>query len=263
MAGWSYAVIDAAGHVGQHLSLAIQPTTGWPHIAYYDLSQQDLKLAFPVAANGDCGPGTTWSCNSLDFVNNDDFGRWPSIAFNEAGQWGIAYLANFQASTAYRGIPASSASELFWTNIEESGGLNSLVFSEEGVAEVAFGTIISESLKLRYATYVGTSGNCGAGKWKCLTVDELTADNFATGLSIAALDAIAPKTLIAYRGDGGGLEIAAHPALIGTANCGVVALIPTWWCFVIDSNVSLGAVSLATLGGTNSISLTWTGVRRL
>ncbi len=110
---WEISVIDSTNNVGLTPSLALQPTTGKPYISHYDGSAGDLKLAFPVTAGGDCGPGNTWSCNSLYFQNIDTFGLFSSIAFNSLGQWGIVYSAGFLGN-GFRGIPAVGSSEVFW-----------------------------------------------------------------------------------------------------------------------------------------------------
>ena len=100
---WQINIIDSAGDVGFTTSLALQPGTDKPYISYYDSTNGDLKLAFPVSGGGDCGPGNTWSCNSLAFQNMTDFGVENSIDFNSLGQWGIAYSNFTDGNNAFRG----------------------------------------------------------------------------------------------------------------------------------------------------------------
>ncbi|HNB54592.1 MAG TPA: hypothetical protein PK530_21775, partial [Anaerolineales bacterium] len=123
---WQIDVIDSANFVGQFPSLALHPETEAPYISYYDSSTTDLKLAFPVPSGGDCGPENSWSCNSLAFQNNLDYGGFSSLVFNSLGQWGIAYSNFSNGVNAFRGIPAPGGTELFWSDIEIPGNTSSL-----------------------------------------------------------------------------------------------------------------------------------------
>jgi hypothetical protein len=240
--GWSIHVIDSIGGGAGDLSLAVHPLTGQPHIAYYSVTETDLKLAFP-AAGGDCGPGNTWSCNSLAFPNKLDFGTWPSLAFFPAGQWGIAYYSGSELKNGYRGLPAQGASEQFWTDIDDSAGLNSLVINDDGQAEVAFAGIVSDTLVLRHARYVGAAGNCGDNnRWQCQTVAALSADDFTTALAMDALDSSSLERVLVFRGLGGVLRMAFQPAF-GGANCGTLPVF-TWHCELIDDSVDVVSVAL-------------------
>src|SRR5207253_4586774 len=66
--------IDAAGDVGQFASLAINPLTNRPSVAYYDATNGDLKLA-TLGKSG-------WSTSSI--ATAGDVGKVSSLKFNRA-----------------------------------------------------------------------------------------------------------------------------------------------------------------------------------
>ncbi|HRQ40895.1 MAG TPA: hypothetical protein PLD25_23520 [Chloroflexota bacterium] len=170
-------MIDSTNNVGLTPSLALHPTTGNPYISHYDQSAGDLKLAFPVTIGGDCGPGNTWSCNSLYFQNIDEFGLYSSIAFNSLGQWGIVYSAGFFGN-GFRGIPAVGSSEIFWDEIEPLDFVtsNSLAQYSNGTSVVSYTSKagLGEPTYLRLAEYTGSGGNCGNSWWLCQTITEIS-----------------------------------------------------------------------------------------
>jgi hypothetical protein len=76
-------VLDTVNDVGVGTATAIDPTTGFPHVAYYDATDGDLRLY--RCANAICDAG---SSVVIDGVG--DRGRNPSIAFVNNVLW-IAY----------------------------------------------------------------------------------------------------------------------------------------------------------------------------
>jgi hypothetical protein len=55
---WSLETIASitGGDVGQHCSIAFNEVSGKPYISYYDETNQDLRLIYPHATSGNCGP---------------------------------------------------------------------------------------------------------------------------------------------------------------------------------------------------------------
>lgn len=76
-------VLDTAGDVGAGTATAIDPATGFPHVAYYDAGNGDLRLYRCASATCDSGSSVL-----VDGVG--DRGRNPSIAFVNNLLW-IAY----------------------------------------------------------------------------------------------------------------------------------------------------------------------------
>lgn len=244
---WEISVIDSTNNVGLTPSLALQPTTGKPYVSYYDGTAGDLKLAFPVTAGGDCGPGNTWSCNSLYYQNTDVFALYSSIAFNSLGQWGIVYSAGFFGN-GFRGIPAVGSSEIFWDKIESLDLVtgNSLAQHTSGASVVTYAAKagLGEPTYLRLAEYTGSGGNCGDSWWSCLTLTEISG----IGISDTALLISQNAPQIFYREVNERLAFAS-PSVPGFGNCGPGN--NTWYCLVLDNTtVTDGMISVARDGVT-------------
>lgn len=160
--------------------MALSPTTGTPHISYYDNTKGDLKLAFPTTASGDCGPSQNWSCNTIAFQNTTDYGLQSALDFTESGTWGIAYINSTANQPEFRGIPSPGAQEIFWNPIELAGAaisvLPSLRYGQSNVAHVSYGLIDLNQGKgyIKYAKAVGLGGNCGGGQWQCDNVVQVS-----------------------------------------------------------------------------------------
>jgi hypothetical protein len=137
--GWATTTVDSTGLTGSYPSIAIDPDTGFPAIAYYDLTATALRYAAwdgdtwnrtTVDATGDVGEslslafdpadgnpaiayydatngnlklawhnGSIWQTQSVDAVGN--VGVSPSLAFNDYGS-GFASIAYFDT-----GFPGS------------------------------------------------------------------------------------------------------------------------------------------------------------
>jgi hypothetical protein len=80
--GWVTTTVDSTGSTAYYPSIAIDPDTGFPAIAYWDASSIDLRYA---AWNGD-----TWILTTVDSIGT--VGAFPSLAFDPAdGNPAIAY----------------------------------------------------------------------------------------------------------------------------------------------------------------------------
>ena len=95
---WQIHTLDGVGDVGMFISMAVQPGTNTPHIAYYSV-EQGLKLAARTG-NGNCGPQNQWTCTLLapHFGSGAWVGRYPSLAFNTKGEYGVVYQRLFSSS---------------------------------------------------------------------------------------------------------------------------------------------------------------------
>lgn len=236
---WQIEVIDYTGDVGYMPSLALEPTTEDPYISYYDNTQGDLKLAFPVGEGGDCGPSDRWSCNSLSFQNITDFGLYSSLAFNSAGDWGIAYQNVETGINEFRGLPATGGQELFFEPIENSAAvltlMNNMRYAQNGVSHISYGLldINQGDTFIKHAEYVGQFGNCGDGQWECETVVETTANGWGIYNSLVMLNNL---PYIFYRDLTQHLSIAVRSYL---GNCG---LANDWSCFDLDPSINVNGL---------------------
>ena len=93
---WSLETIASitGGDVGQYNSIAFSEASGKPYISYYDETNRDLRLIYPHATAGNCGPNNEWYCEAPDTVG--DVGQYSSIDYyadSVAGIYriGIAY----------------------------------------------------------------------------------------------------------------------------------------------------------------------------
>ena len=81
--GWVTTTVDSTGDTGRHPSIAIDPDSGYPAIAYQLNGADDLRYA---AWDGD-----SWDLTTVD--SSGDVGSSPSLAFDPAdGNPAIAYL---------------------------------------------------------------------------------------------------------------------------------------------------------------------------
>src|SRR4051812_30310022 len=74
-------VIDSTGDVGQYTSIAINPVTQNPAIAYYDVTDGDLKYATFNRGR--------WVIDTIARTGN--VGRSASLKFNSKGEPSIAF----------------------------------------------------------------------------------------------------------------------------------------------------------------------------
>lgn len=131
---WQCTTVDSAGDVGQYSSIAINPVTQQPAVAYYDVTNTNLKyvtyscIPKPAPIFIQC----LWSTPiTIDSINNGTDGKWASLKIGTDGVAQIAYHAT--GTLILPPIP--------YTN-------------------------------LRYAKEVGSGGNCGpSNDWQCDIID--------------------------------------------------------------------------------------------
>jgi hypothetical protein len=75
-----FVELVAKGKVGQYSSIQVDDA-GWPHIAFYDFGNGDLKYAFK--------DGSGWHIETVDSEGN--VGGYTSLALDELGQANISY----------------------------------------------------------------------------------------------------------------------------------------------------------------------------
>ena len=77
---------------GMYVSMARNPVTNQLFAAYYNETGKDLWLARYVGSGGNCGD-SSWNCTLIDQGRtlSDDVGKYPSLAFTQAGKPAISY----------------------------------------------------------------------------------------------------------------------------------------------------------------------------
>jgi len=175
-------------HVGTYTSLALRPYDDYPMISYHDQNHGALMQAIPMKPGyGSCGENDNWNCMTLD--QTGDVGQYTSIdVWGESSdnrKYGISYYDATNRSLKFRIISCvdddctggniTISSPVF--NYMSVGLYTSLKFDPTGTPHIAYQAIDSNmnNNSLRYASYVGSGGNCGegtdTGKWQCEIID--------------------------------------------------------------------------------------------
>jgi hypothetical protein len=250
---WSLETIASitGGDVGQFASIAFSEANGKPYISYYDETNQDLRLIYPHATSGNCGPNNQWYCEAPDTVG--DVGQYSSIDYYTDSVGGIYKIGIAYYDATNQTLKAAIwSSDAFpspgWTvsTIDDGsipslnfwvGRYASLKFDSTGAAHIAhtetvsvFGTVTHG---IRYAYAVAGGGNCGlgtaAGRWQC---DYITGSSTSLDVFVSLDLTTADVPAVVYSDSGSGsLRICVKTGA-------------DWPCFSIDSSAG-GPVSLA------------------
>jgi hypothetical protein len=175
---------------GLYNSIAINPLTGLPAIAYVDeLDDIGLGYAEYVGSGGNCTGNTAWSCILIERDALIMPGLYPQLAFDSSGSPVIAYITGREDASnpslklaSYVGSSMTGDCNIsnYWdcevvdSALGTYGGMPSLALTTTGKAVISYYDSIG--LRLRLATQVDTSGtgcagSTNAGKWKCIDID--------------------------------------------------------------------------------------------
>jgi hypothetical protein len=242
-APWFNIEVDTPGDIGQYASVSVDPYTGLPYVSYYDATNKDLRVAFvpspPYHTIGNCGPNNSWKCQTVD--SEGDVGKYSSIAVI----LGVIHVAYHDASNGDLKYAESSDYPLhaIWrirtidkAIFPSSTGLHiSVQLPSVGSLRVAYHLSNPDGVDaLRYAYYVGGSGNCGYGahaaKWQCDTIQ--TGEGVGQYTSLA-LDGDGNKHIAYY--DAGNSELWYATSASGT-NCGPGG--NTWTCYPVSGSTT-------------------------
>ena len=238
---WSCQTIDSGADFGKYSSIAINPVTGRPGIAYYDATNGELEYAYRS-----CAPLCYWSKYTVDepiLFPTDNKGQYASLKYHSNGTPYIAYyFENTGGSDAlmvasYVGIGGNCGYEYGsvtgkWQCDAIKGGEGvgqyaSLALDGAGNRHIAY--YDGGNGYLWYASsFIGT--NCGPGNtWICYPIDggndvgqyaSLYVDN-GNDFHIAYYDATTDKLKYAFdKGSGG------NCGLLGSAQCDTIDDMP-------------------------------------
>ncbi len=231
-------------NVGFYVSMAIRSFDDSPVMSYYDSSNGNLMLAYPVPGHsGNCGTNNNWLCNPLDGdVGDVNVGRYTSIDL-----WG-ATPDSWKLGISYYDITHQSLKAIIWTcsfanctshkisivtpywGSSYYGQSTAIQFNAVGDPLIAYYSYSSLSSDwLMYAHPAAGGGNCGEGDdiylWQCDGIDYGNELGQFTSFDIG-WDG---KIYIAYYDQGeGNLKLATYT---GSGNCGPI---DDWQCDIID-----------------------------
>ena len=244
---WDVYIVDYSDgtsfDIGRNASLKFD-SNGSAHIAY-SISNTvngqtfDVVLhATPVTSGGNCGGGAaagTWQCDAPAA-----FATSSSLVLTSANSPVIAM-------DSYNDLVLCGKASGTWSCVtvdEDAGRDASLAIDQLGLPHI--GSYDYGNGTLKYATYVGTGGNCafnfnsGAYEYQCDIIDTIGDSQILVGLSVDVDPDGYP--VIAYQSDSDPsgfsvLKVArptlAHGAYIG--NCGpIVNTFHQWQCETID-----------------------------
>jgi hypothetical protein len=245
---------------------------GVPNIAYqnetYDsvVGVHRMYAVYVGDGSGNCGVGPVagdWQCTDVDFSASYGDSSSTSLALDGSNSPVIAYYdqaAGYPVVAYLIGSGGNCGTNLAWhcrtvskasTN---TGKHVSLFVENSGHPHIAYQNMTD--MKLEYATYVGSGGNCGFSsitmqfEWQCDVIDDMDNPSSTRAVAIAADNFGYP--IIAYQGglDPGPavIRVARPVAALGgsaTGNCGPG---DTWFCEGLHGNpylVEADSVALA------------------
>jgi hypothetical protein len=226
-------------NTGQHVSVAIDPSTGVTYVSYYDATHGDLRMAHYVGSGGNCGPSGSWHCQTVD--SDGDVGQYSSIAVWE-GKIKIAYHDATHGSLKYALASYGPTGSWWIQNVDkETPPINTGLYASLGLAYNGSSYISYYSDDptgvdaLRIADFVGSGGNCGygttAGMWRCETVD--TGEGVGQHTSLAVVGSYAYRHIAYYDRGNGDLWYATNH---GGTNCGPGG--NTWTCYPVTGSTA-------------------------
>jgi hypothetical protein len=250
MGDWSCEIVDGDAahgdtHVGLYTSIALDPVTGFPGVAYYDVTNASLKYAAYA-----CGPdGCGWEIATIDRGNRSlsaHAGLFPSLRYDSYRVPHIAY---------HNDSASPGADELHYAHQVSSGGncgpaaswKCELVDSGDGMGLYpSLGLSANDgfphlayydggNLDLKYAWYLGSgTGNCGGDDWRCIVIDSIGDVGRHPSLH-ASGDAPQMQNIAYYDRTNGAVKYAYWVGFGGNCGGGL------WECATID--YTIGSVS--------------------
>jgi hypothetical protein len=168
---WISETVESAGSVGWYTSLALD-SAGRPHVSYHNASNTVLRYAYRVGSGGNCGPGNSWECTTVD--NLGTTGTYTSLALDSNDEPHISYFGLTLTEVRYAHYVVSGGNcgpDNDWECLEiddvtANGGPTSLSLDQVGDPHIAYLYYdpFVPTYDLRYAFYDGST-------WITETVD--------------------------------------------------------------------------------------------
>jgi len=232
-------------HVGLFTSIALDPLTGFPGVAYYDVTNASLKYAAYTCTPHDCG----WGIAAIDQGNPNlsvHVGLFPSLQYDSDRVPHIAYHRDYTfpggdvlhyAHTVGSGGNCGPANTWKCEEVDSGDGMGlypSLDLSTpDEFPYIAYYDGANQDLK--YAWYLGNgTGNCGGDDWLCTVID--SGGDVGRHPSFHASDGAPQVPNVAYYDrTHGAVKFASWVGYGGNCGSGV------WECDTIDYGI--GSVS--------------------
>ncbi|MDP3917385.1 MAG: hypothetical protein Q8Q42_03820 [Nanoarchaeota archaeon] len=203
---WDVTIVDSVIKIEDHTSIAVDDT-GVPHVAYYGGIPPDVNLLYAtyVGSSGNCG--------------------YDKLTGSHVGDW--------QCHIVDYGVEGINGT----TNNSNDVGYNPSIIISNGVPKISYYDANNENLK--YASYVGSGGNCGydkltgshVGDWQC---DAIGSFGSSDGSDSDQSDAGVSYSLVGWPSM---LMFATHVGSSG--NCGYDGLtrsfVGDWQCDLVDN----------------------------
>lgn len=227
-------------HLGAGSKVVFDPSTGLPIVAGLDSNSNSGALSF---ARYTSSIGIFyWQRfgTNITTAPDIDLDYWESPT-----EWkiGVSYRDLSDASlrfVEYRYVKATQQGsflnhKVLDTFIGNNGIDSSFKYDSQGHAHIAAYTFSSGADSLKYATWVGSGGNCGFdtsdGEWQCQTVDTGETVGREPSLVLDSSD----EPIIGYIKPVGVDQVfVAQTASSGSGNCGSGSSAGFWNCIYVD-----------------------------
>jgi hypothetical protein len=262
---WSISTVHMAEGMTSDAASLQYDSEGTPHIAFHhhdELSgHSEISHATYVGSGGNCGVYTAegaWQCDAIRGLAGGLGQAYPSLALGSGGMPRIAYTDGgvlWYAASGVRGDACGPGGTWSCTAVDdgpEAGLYASLAVDVQDRPHIAYYS--ATDARLKYATLVGSGGNCAGAAWDCLEITGMPSGEEPVGVSLA-LDGNG-QPVIAFQGvsgstASGGLQVARPVTTLGLSqgNCGPVDdTTSTWRCEVVDpGGTNLDAGSYASI----------------
>ncbi len=243
---------------GLHTSVEFG-SNGYPYISYQTLTNTNsgyAMIATRTFGSGNCGIGAVaglWQCDTI--MNAQGLGAYTSVAIDDFGRPNVAFY-DADAGRPYHAVRIGSGGTCGpgnswyclspYINTHDAGKSISAFIEPDGTPHVAY--VDDTTDEMVYASYVGSSGNCGFSsitlqfEWQCDVIDDEIGP-VGDGRTVAIVGDAAGEPMIAYRDAsdpiGPPVLMFAQPYHVAPAgavpNCGPIDLFYTWNCTMVDN----------------------------
>lgn len=215
---WSCETVDSVGDVGKYSSIAVDPTDGYPIIAYYDATNGALKLAIGYVFG--------WIIETIHDPLLGTAGAYASLKLDSTGKPRIAYyFSNFLVSSLwyaeYVGGGAGNCTDNDYQcdpidSGNQVGKYASLSLDSSDQPRIAYYDGGNDDLKFAAHGVWHMAANCGPGNsWTCWMID--TPGDVGQFASLSMNPATNQPHIAYYDANNEKLKYATYQ---GSGNCG-------------------------------------------
>ena len=169
---WNCEVVDTAPYSAANNDLILFDNT--LVAAYYQTGvANDLKFAeYRGSGLGNCFSGSNWDCEIVDFAGV--VGVNPQLILDAQNNLYIFYLSadngRLLRYAKFVGTGGNCNSQRWNCGTIDANVQHKISTAIDSHGKIAVAYYNSAQQDLKFATFVGSNGNCGAGEWNCETV---------------------------------------------------------------------------------------------